>query len=97
MQLLLSSISLYFKQDNMKGESTALMIASTSPALLQSKHLVMEMDGVSYLISYHSRSMTYLLRSIDDSAVVAELQGADDGCSNAQHQVKCYLLQDKRT
>lgn len=48
-------------------------------------------DGWSVL--FH-RSMTYVLRSIDDSGVVAELQGADDRCSNAQHQVKRYLLKD---
>lgn len=52
------------------------------------------MDGVTYLNSCRGRSMIYLLRSIDDSGVVAELQGADDGCSNAQHQVKRYLLQE---
>lgn len=42
------------------------------------------------------RQITHLLRGIDDTGVVAELQGADHGCSNTHHQRERYLLQDKR-
>lgn len=41
-------------------------------------------------------SSSYLLRGIDDSGVVAELQGANHSRADAHHQRKRYLLQDNR-
>lgn len=39
---------------------------------------------------------SYLLRGIDDSGVVAELQGANHSRADAHHQRERYLLQDNR-
>lgn len=36
--------------------------------------------------------MTDLLRSVDDSRVVAELQRADDGGAQREQEVTCHLL-----
>lgn len=41
-------------------------------------------------------SSSNLLRGIDDSGVVSELQGANHSRADAHHQRKRYLLQDKR-
>lgn len=42
------------------------------------------------------RHIAHLLRGIDDTGVVAELQGADHSCSNTHQQRERYLLQDNR-
>lgn len=39
---------------------------------------------------------SYLLRGVDDSGVVAKLQGANHSRADAHHQRKRYLLQDNR-
>lgn len=44
------------------------------------------------LISFLEFLMTDLLRSVDDSRVVTELQRADDGGAQREQEVTCHLL-----